>query len=86
MDEFLVYGIPVSVLILGLIQFFKSQGLDTKWAPSISLALGVVFAVLSQVASEYSAFDAWYKVIVMGVYFGLMACGEFSAVKKLRGK
>lgn len=65
--------IAVIPVIVGLVQVAKSLGLDSKYAPAISLLFGVGLVSLTGVL--------WQAALVQGIVAGLAASGLFSAVK-----
>lgn len=62
--------IPV---ILGVVQAFKMVGLDTKFAPLVSIGLGVLGAFV---------LDGFTGMAVLGgIVAGLSSCGLYSGAK-----
>ncbi len=68
----------LSGITLGITELIKKIGIDTKWAPLISIITGVGLAWL-----------AGYKMpnfIFAGLVMGLTASGLYSGTKKTIGK
>jgi hypothetical protein len=61
-------------IVLGLVQVAKSAGLSSKWAPILSLALGIIGAgVIGWGISS--------EIIIQGIIAGLSAAGLWSGTK-----
>ena len=76
--EPIVEGVPLVVLILGLVEFAKRFGLSGNLSTALSMALGVVFGVLFQVSlSVPDTLAGWLAVIVYGLALGLTASGLY---------
>jgi len=79
---------PVLVLLMlyGLVEFFKRLGVAGNGAMILSMALGVIFGVLFQLAEMYPAISPWFRVGVYGLIVGLATCGLFDVSKRLGAK
>lgn len=66
----------VVALVLGVVQVFKSFGLPSKYAPLVSILLGV----LATLGLAY--FEPTVRVIFTGLAIGLSASGLFSFGKE----
>ncbi|KAK8835472.1 hypothetical protein M9Y10_004576 [Tritrichomonas musculus] len=65
-------------LIIGIAEIIKQAGLDPKYIPLVDLALGLLSGIgIYGIAMNYGI----VKGIVMGLSFGLEACGVFSGLK-----
>lgn len=64
-------------IIVGLVQLAKETGLPARWAPLLSLALGVAAGIF--VVSPGDVVQG----ILAGVAMGLAAVGLFSGVKNV---
>lgn len=69
----------IIAIITGLIEIFKKLGLNTKFAPVISVILGLFFAFL---CGEYTVIA---DIVINGLIIGLSACGLYSGAKTLIG-
>lgn len=75
---FLLTPISQVGLIIGIAEIIKQAGLDPKYIPLIDLALGLLSGIgIYGIAMNYGI----VKGIVMGLSFGLEACGVFSGLK-----
>ncbi len=77
MAEFLLYGFPASLVLIGIIEAIKrSLGLNTRYVPLLSLGLGIILAWLA------NSFIVNVDVISGGLVTGLIASGLWSGTKK----
>ncbi len=65
-----------SVVTLGLVQITKKAGLNTRFAPLVSVIFGVA------IGHFYGGFDTTAYNILAGLLAGLTASGAYSGVKK----
>lgn len=82
MDVTLVQLSAVSValipVVLGLTQIVKAWVLDARWAPLVSLGLGISTAFLVPSTSIQ-------MTVLQGILVGLAASGIFSGIKTTSG-
>jgi hypothetical protein len=78
----LVSGIPLVVVIFGLVEFIKSLGLAGKPLTITSLVLGLLFGIAYQVATVGLPvdFSTWFGVIVFGLGLGLVTSGFYKFI------
>lgn len=69
----------IIAIITGLIEVFKKLGLNTKFAPVISVILGLFFVFYM---ANYTAIA---DIAINGLIIGLSACGLYSGAKTLIG-
>ena len=78
MDLELVGGVSAVIIIVGLIQVIKGVfDLDSKLAPVVAIALGLIASFGLSYGGETKAFEA----IVTGLAVGLSAVGLYSGAK-----
>lgn len=77
MNTQILFGIAVIPAIVGLVEVSKDLGLPVRAAP----ALAVLFGVLAAMAQLYANQWPWIQAVVVGVAFGLSACGLYSGAK-----
>lgn len=82
--ELALYGIPVVLLIIGLLQFAKSQGLPTERAPVVALLLGVTFTLVGMLTGALDIEP--FQAVVLGLVAGLSAAGMYDNAKAAIGK
>jgi hypothetical protein len=75
----LVGGIPLMIVIFGLIEFSKSLGLSGKKLTIFSLLLGLAFGIAYQIATTGvpGGFAAWFGVMIYGLALGLVTSGFY---------
>ena len=83
-NTLLVSGIPLLVIIFGLVEFSKKIGLKGNGLTIFSLILGVAFGVAYQVAASGvpTGFAGWFTVTVFGLALGLTTCGLYDFADK----
>ena len=67
----------VIAIIIGLVEVFKKIGLNKKFAPLLSILLGLVFSFLVIYFADTPVLNA----IIGGIIIGLSATGLYSGVK-----
>jgi hypothetical protein len=79
LTQLLVGGIPLVVVIFGLVEFSKSFGLKGNWLTIFSMLLGLVFGVAFKIATAGTpvGFAAWFVVLVFGLALGLVTSGFY---------
>jgi hypothetical protein len=82
LSSLLVAGIPLVVVIFGLVEFSKKLGLKGNWLTIFSMCLGVAFGVAYKIAESGvpGSFAAWFAVVVFGLALGLTASGLYDFV------
>ena len=82
----LVGGVPLILVVIGLVEWFKRLGIPGKALPFISMGIGLVFGVAYQyMLTPLVGFGAWFGAIVYGLGLGLVASGIYDAVKSATG-
>lgn len=77
-----IYAVSVPIVI-ALVQLAKNMGLPGKWAPVISLVLGLFFA-FGTVLAVPDPYQHWFVTILSGCMLGLSASGLYSGVQAFR--
>ena len=72
--DILVYGIPAVLLVIGLTEVIKRIGLNSKYAPLVSIGWGIFLLILAPAI-------AFKEAIVKGIFLGLVASGLWSSFK-----
>ncbi len=77
-----VGGIPIVVVVLGLVEFSKQLGVRGKALLLLSMALGILFGVGYEVAQNGVpvGFAGWFAYGVFGLAMGLVASGIYDFV------
>jgi hypothetical protein len=81
--DLLVAGVPLLLVVIGLVEWIKQTGINTKALPYVSMAIGLLFGAGYQI-SEFGLpidFAGWFGVVVFGLGLGLVASGIYDAGK-----
>lgn len=79
----IVGGIPLIILIFGMVEFAKQLGLKGNGSLVFSMALGVAFGVLFQLSLGVpTALAGWLVVVVYGLGLGLTTSGFYNWANK----
>jgi hypothetical protein len=78
------FGVPVVVLVIGLVEFCKKLGASGNVCLVLSLFFGILLMLLVQVSEVYPMMAPWIKVLIWGAVAGLTAPGLFDLAKSFR--
>ena len=84
-----VNGIPLVLLIAGLVAFAKTMGMQGKALTILSAVLGVTFGGALQISTAGVPVDfpGWFGLIVYGLGLGVVTSGMYDLIKRdLAGK
>lgn len=73
----IIAGVSAIGIIIGIVEVAKQTGLPTRYAPLVSLLLGVLLTTAYAIADQ--SFSA--ASVLMGLTFGLSASGLYSGVR-----
>jgi len=76
---------PVPVIV-ALVEVLKGLGLESKWAPAVSVGLGLVAGGIAYAASIFPQIESALPFFLGGLVAGLLACGAYSGVKATLGR
>jgi len=80
-DNIIVAGIPLLLVVLGLVQFIKGFGLTGNAVKLLSLAVGLLLGIGYQMSVTIPVdFSGWFAVAVFGLGLGLVASGVYDVV------
>ena len=81
-NTLIVGGIPLIVVIFGLVEFIKSLGLKGRVLTIVSLVLGLVFGMAYQIAQAGmpAGFAGWFTTLIFGLAIGLTASGFYKFI------
>jgi hypothetical protein len=79
LTQLLVGGIPLLLVIFGLIEFVKTLGLKGRWLTITSMLLGIAFGVAYRFSVDGApiGFAPWFVVIIFGLALGLITSGFY---------
>ena len=78
----LVGGIPLMVVIFGLVEFSKSLGLAGRWLTVFSLLLGLTFGMAYRISVNGmpATFTDWFATVLFGLALGLITSGFYKFI------
>jgi len=81
-SDALVNGIPLILVVIGLVEWVKSLGVSGNALRIASLIIGAVLGVLYQVSVQVPGdFAGWFGAVVYGIALGLVASGVYDAAR-----
>ncbi|WP_236839248.1 hypothetical protein [Bellilinea caldifistulae] len=81
-SESMINGIPLVLVVLGLVEWSKRLGVSGKALQILSMLVGVVLGVLYQFSQQpLEGFSVWFGAVVYGLALGLVASGIYDAVR-----
>jgi hypothetical protein len=82
-SQYLVAGVPLIFVVLGLVEFVKGFGITGNAVKAVSLAIGLILGIGYQLSIAMPAgFAGWFAVVVFGLALGLVASGIYDVVNK----
>ena len=84
LSQLLVGGIPLLIVIFGLVEFSKTLGLKGNWLTIFSLFLGLAFGFAYKIAESGipASFAGWFVMVVFGLALGLITSGFYDFADK----
>ena len=77
-----VNGIPLVLVVLGLVELVKAFGAQGKLLTGLSFVIGLVVGVLYQLSLFMPAtFAEWFGACVFGLALGLVASKVYDAIR-----
>lgn len=78
-----VAGIPLLILVIGLVQWIKDYGLQGKNAKLASLLIGLLLGFGYNLSVKIPVnFADWFTVLVFGLGLGVVASGIYDVANK----
>ncbi len=83
-SDAIVNGIPLVMLIAGLVAFAKTMGLQGKALTILSVVLGASFGAAFRISAGGLPvdFSGWFGLIVYGLALGIGTSGMYDLVKR----
>lgn len=78
LSVYLIYGVPALALVIGLVKLFREVGLPSKYAPLVSLGIGILVGIGVAVTNDQTVLYG----VVLGICFGLSSSGIYDIGKK----
>ncbi len=79
LTSLLAGGIPLLVVIFGLVEFVKSFGVKGQALTAVSAFFGFIFGMAYKISQSGLPvdFSSWFVTIVFGIALGLVASGFY---------
>ncbi|MDO9534371.1 MAG: hypothetical protein Q7J85_03340 [Bacillota bacterium] len=74
----LIGGVSAIAIILGIVQMARTLGLKEKYAPLLTVALGL----LASIGYQFYSQQAWYEAVIGGLVIGLSAIGLYTGTRE----
>lgn len=83
-SDAVINGIPLVLLIAGLVAFAKTMGLQGKALTVLSAVLGVVVGGMFQVSQSGlpADFAGWFGLVIYGLGLGVVTSGMYDLVRR----
>lgn len=83
----IVNGIPLLLVVMGLVELSKSFGAQGKALTAISFGIGLIIGLLYQLSLGMPAdYAGWFGAAVFGLALGLVASKVYDAIASASGK
>jgi hypothetical protein len=86
----MVSGVPLLLVVMGLVEWFKAQGVIGKTLGYISMAVGLLLGggfMVTQtrppLGDWWTGYVYWFGVVIYGLGMGIVASGLYDLVKKI---
>jgi uncharacterized membrane protein HdeD (DUF308 family) len=80
LGTFTLNPVTLALLILGIVEFIKKFGLTGNKLMLVSMAVGIVFAVIYRLSQLIPTAEVYIQVAFFGIAAGLCASGIYSFV------
>lgn len=82
-----VAGIPLILVVLGLVEWIKQLGVQGVAIRVVSLVVGLVIGIAYQFSiAQPTGFSEWFAAVVYGLALGLVASGIYDAAVDVLSK
>lgn len=82
-DAATVFGVPLLVFVIGLVQWIKSFGLEGKKVRALAMGVSLLLGTGYQFSvNPPTNFAQWFGVAVFGLGLGLVSSGLYDANQK----
>ena len=80
----IVAGLPLVLVVIGLVEWFKQLGVQGNNLRYVSMAIGLVFGIGYQVSLGMPTdYAGWFGAAVYGLALGLVASGIYDAASDI---
>jgi hypothetical protein len=78
MNNPIVGGIPLILVVFGLVEFVKLMGVTGKLLTATSLTVGAILGTAYQLSLTMPVnYAGWFAAVIYGLALGLAACGLY---------
>jgi len=82
-SDAVVNGVPLLLVIIGLVQFAKKLGVNGNLSIVLAMVLGTGLGILYQLSVVVPTdLVGWLGAVLYGLALGLTACGIYDTYKK----
>ena len=82
MDNPIVNGVPLVLVVLGLVEFVKRFGLAGNRLIIVSALIGCIIFAGYKAALTFPMFGTWYGILVYGITLGISTSGLYDYSKR----
>lgn len=76
----IVAGLPLVLVVIGLVEWFKQLGIQGNTLRYVSMAIGLVIGIAYQISLSLPIdFAGWFAACIYGLGLGLVASGIYDA-------
>ncbi len=80
----IVAGLPLVLVVIGLVEWFKQLGVQGNVLRYVSMAIGLVIGIAYQISLGLPAdFAGWFAACIYGLGLGLVASGIYDAASDI---
>lgn len=85
MEDVIAMQAVIAPMVLLIVQGLKTTGIASKWAPALSMGIGVLFGTVYTLATQPGGVQTVFMGVLAGLMAGLAASGIYSGAKKTIG-
>lgn len=86
-SDVVVNGVPLMLLIVGLVQFISEMGISGKALRVVSAVIGLGMGIAYQMSQSVPVdFSGWFGAVLYGLALGVTASGLVDQVRDLAGR
>jgi len=80
----IVAGLPLVLVVIGLVEWFKQLGVQGNVLRYVSMAIGLIFGIGYQLSLGMPTdYAGWFGAAVYGLALGLVASGIYDAASDI---
>ena len=83
-SDAIVVGIPLVLVVLGLVEWVKQLGVQGNAVRYVSMAIGLIFGIGYQLSLGMPTdYAGWFGAVIYGLALGLIASGIYDAASDI---